>query len=120
MKTEKDRDTGRQKAGPSRPVGTISCQMDETFLSSIEPDGSSGFRHGTGRRTGSNGMRDRTIVPVGDMAETDGVLENGLMQWVDVSAVLWQGRCRMPDCRWKREKHGRRRPDGLAGAGRGG
>lgn len=79
MKTEKDRDTGKLKTGPSHPVGTISCRMDETFLLSIEPDGSSGFRHGTDRRTGSNGMHERTIVPVSDMAETDGVLENCLM-----------------------------------------
>lgn len=45
VKTEKDRDTGKQKTGPSHSVGTISCRMDETILSSIEPDGSSGFRH---------------------------------------------------------------------------
>ena len=41
MKTEKDRDTGKLKTGPSHSVGTISCRMDETFLLFIEPDGSS-------------------------------------------------------------------------------
>lgn len=39
MKTEKDRDTGKQKTGPSHSVETVSCRTDEAFLSSIEPDG---------------------------------------------------------------------------------
>ena len=43
-------------------------------------------------------MHERTIVPVSDMAETDGVLENCLMQWVDVSVALWQGCYRAGGC----------------------
>ena len=64
-------------------------------------------------------MHDRTVVPVNGMAEIDGVLENCLMQWVDVSVALWQRCCRADGC-WKRERHGRRRPDGLVCTGWGG
>ena len=39
VKTEKYRDTGRRKTGPSHSVETVSCRTDEAFLSSIETDG---------------------------------------------------------------------------------